>query len=408
MTNSKMDLDYRETKGQSVAFLLNSFPNPSETFITDEIESLILLGYKVKVFSVEKPNNPLIHANAQAILESGIVTYLDEPTPIDKLLALAKLVIQPRKWTTFKNLDYPRWVKLVALVHSQLITRSQPDHIHCHYAAFSSQLAHIIGKLEHIPFSLTTHGYDVFFEPPENYPQLAEDATAIITISDFNRNYLLEKYRLPPKKLITQRCGIDLDFYETATYKPLCENQSVQLLTVARLHPVKGHKYLLEALALLKDQSEFSFNLKLVGDGPLRKELEELCKTLKIENEVHFLGVQNKQEVLEHLRSAHLFVLPSLSEGIPISLMEAMASHTAVIGPNINGVSELVSDSSEGILFKPGDTESLAAAILNAVSPLTNKQLAEGGFNKVHQNHSLSTNTRRKYSILLGTHSDKE
>lgn len=381
-------------------YLLNSFPNLSETFISDEIHCLLKQGVTIKVFSLDKPDLSTVHPNAKEILESGIVEYLDQPTPLKKLSSLLRLIlINPSRLVSLLKLDVASWIKFEALGYLSKLTSTHPAHIHCHYAAHSSQIALVVNHCKDIPFSITTHGYDVFFEAPDNYDVLANYAQTIFTISNYNREYLLQHYQLNPAKLMTRYCGVDTAKFNTMAFKEINLNEPINILTVARLHPVKGHKILLKAAAELKIQYSWQLNFWFAGDGPLRNELEALAKQLNLTEHVHFLGNQSQDQVRELINNSHLFVLPSLSEGIPISLMEAMAGNTPVIGPNINGVPELIQNKKEGLLFEPGNVASLTDSICEIIK--NHKQLNTITTNarlKVESVFSLEKNTLDKFS----------
>lgn len=390
-------------KDKSITFLLNSFPNPSETFISDEIESLISQGCDVTVYSMQTPKKGVLHKNAKKILDKGIVRYLDPPSKKDKIFAFFKMCFKPKELLAFFQLDAPRWIKLEALVYKQEVVTPETSHIHCHYALLSSQIAFAINAFTKIPFSITTHGHDVFFGPPENYLALANRATEIIAISDFNRRYLIEKYNLPEEKVKTRRCGIEMSPFFNLQLKKLYLGEAVELLTVARLHPVKGHAFLLEALKSLVMQDQLDVRLSLVGDGLLRAELEILAESLGVAERVTFCGEKNSEEVLRYIADAHIFVLPSLSEGIPISMMEAMAGFTPVIGPDVNGVSELVGCEQEGILFTPGDSSSLQHAIREMISRSEEfENIVSNARKKVVNEYSINKNVCAKYLEILG------
>lgn len=388
-------------KGKKVAFLLNKFPNSSETFISDEIECLINLGYDVKVFSLDKPDT-ILHESARRIVENKFVTYLEPPTKYRKFIELTKLVFNPPKLIAYSKLKLPRWYKLQALVYWSEINNSPIERIHCHYAAHSALLAYAINAFTKTPYSITTHGFDVFFGAPDNYVDLAKNAQAIFAVSDFNREYLIREHKLPSNKVVTSRCGIKQELYSGFDVKHITRGEAIEILCVARLHPVKGHDLLFKAIAKLIHKDKMHINLSLVGDGKLKNDLTLLARELQIEEHVHFKGFLNQEQTRECIKNAHIFVLSSRSEGIPISMMEAMAGLTPVVGPDVNGVSELVSNSKEGMLFTPGNIESLYEALKGMISRSHEyDKITNNAFTKVISNHSLSINTEKKYSILI-------
>ena len=142
-----------------------------------------------------------------------------------------------------------------------------------------------------------------------------------------------------------------------------CERESIRLLYVGRLVPVKGLRYLLEALPLLWDR-KIAAKLWIVGDGYHRSALEDTVSTLKLQDHVHFLGrIPFGPKLFEIYRQADLFVLPSLSEGIPKTLLEAMASGVPIVATRVGGIPDVIQHGKTGLLVKPRSPRSLAEAI---------------------------------------------
>jgi glycosyltransferase involved in cell wall biosynthesis len=171
--------------------------------------------------------------------------------------------------------------------------------------------------------------------------------------------------------------------------------------TVGRLMPVKGLNHLLHAaqrLAAVRDDIAFA----VVGDGPLKGELLKMVTELGIERQVFFIGF--RRDVREILGSADAFVLTSLHEGIPMSLLEAMSIGLPVVATRVGGIPEVVEDGSSGFLVPPGDEESIAAAIVTALSE-SGREISVSGRERIKQKFSLTVmaaRTDRIYRGLLG------
>lgn len=148
----------------------------------------------------------------------------------------------------------------------------------------------------------------------------------------------------------------------------VCDEQPL-LLTVAQLVPCKGHAYLLEAMkSVLQRRPEVQ--LALAGDGPLRASLEALARDIGLDSHVHFLG--HRPDVPDLLSAADLFVLPSLSEALPVTLMEAMLAGCPIVTTTAGGIGDLVGNENAdqpavAWTVPPGDPQALAAAILEAL-----------------------------------------
>ena len=147
-------------------------------------------------------------------------------------------------------------------------------------------------------------------------------------------------------ELVRSQLGLDLEKY--------------LIVVVATLKEQKGHRYLVEALASVVPQNP-QVHAIFIGNGPLRTELESQAKERELDKHIHFLG--NRQDVPELLAASDLFVLPSLWEGLPMALLEAMATGLPVIATKVSGTVQVVIPDESGILVPPGDVEELAQSI---------------------------------------------
>ena len=357
-----------------VAYILDCFPVVSQTFISDEIYLLLQRkNIEINIFSLEKPKSTVHHGRVKEVLDVIDINYLQPPAAGAKAKVLLKrFLLHPiktvRQLYAFTKVNQERWINFDALVYSEIIQNFGADHIHSHFAGKAAKTSMAISIWSGMPFSFMTHGYDVFFKPPGNYSQLVEKAKYVFTISQYNKTYLVDNFHLQENKIKVVYCGIILTDYLGIPFKDHNSDGRVSLLTVARLRPVKGHKYLLHALHLLRERINFNFDLFLAGDGSEMDFLKDLAAKLNLIDMVHFLGNQSQFQVCDLLQKCDYFVLPSISEGLPIVLLEAMASSRLVIAPNVNGVPELVIDNETGLLFEPENIDSLASAIERAVS----------------------------------------
>jgi glycosyltransferase involved in cell wall biosynthesis len=134
------------------------------------------------------------------------------------------------------------------------------------------------------------------------------------------------------------------------------------------MYEVKGHTYLIDACRLLKEE-KLDFVCRLVGDGPFRPALEQQIERSGLTQHVSFCGEYTHQEIADLLQKVDTLVVPSIPtssgrrEGIPVVLMEAMASGVPVVASGISGIPELVEDEVSGLLVRPRDPEALAMAI---------------------------------------------
>ncbi|MGH9664225.1 MAG: glycosyltransferase family 4 protein, partial [Bryobacteraceae bacterium] len=244
-----------------------------------------------------------------------------------------------------------------------------------------------------ITISLTIHGSDEFNDVAGfAMSQKVRDSLFVCAISDFARSQILRTCPSSEwRKIHVVRLGVDPNIYLP---RPFREDPSpVELITVGRLAPVKGHAVLLEALALLR-QSGRSVRLHLVGDGPERASLERAASARGLSESTVFDGSLTQDKVLELYRAADVFVLASFAEGIPVVLMEAMAMEISCAATWVNGVPELIRDGVTGLLVPPASAGALAEAIARLLDDAGLRlRLGAAARLQVLENYDLARNT---------------
>ena len=341
-----------------LVYVTSSLPyGPLEAFVLPELAALERLGHEVWLVPMW-PRGERLHEDAEAHGERT----LSEPL-VSRTIAAAGVrelprgagqltqIVRTRPRTAAKNLGvYPK-----ALWLAGRLRELRPDHVHAHWASTSSTLALVASELAHVPWSLTAHRWDI---PEENLLRAkARSACFVRAISEAGARELRERVALPGWSPIVLRMGVRLPA-TTATPR---EGRELRLLTAANLLPVKGHRHLLEALRGLE-----GVTLDVAGTGPLRAELEQLAQGLP----VTFLGAVSHAGLLDDLQGCRwdVVVLPSVPtpegdrEGVPVSLIEAMAAGVPVLSTECGAIPELVVEGS-GLLVPPGDPAGLREAI---------------------------------------------
>jgi glycosyltransferase involved in cell wall biosynthesis len=215
---------------------------------------------------------------------------------------------------------------------------------------------------------LSAHGSDVLRPKPGNAPwigRILRRADIVTAVSDLAATELAGRYGVPREQVVTIRNGIDVAFWSAGDNRPVAQRPPI-VLSVGRLHPVKGHDVLLEAFARIATHVPAS-RLVIVGDGGAEAELKALARTLGIDARVEFVTAEPPHAVRERLVRARCFVLPSRSEGLPLALLEAMAAGTPAIATRVGGIPEVV-DEHSAWLVKAGDPPALAAALFSLLS----------------------------------------
>jgi len=179
--------------------------------------------------------------------------------------------------------------------------------------------------------------------------------------------------------------------------------KNYDILFVGRLTQAKGVDILLKAIEILKNKYNKHLNIAIVGDGPLRENLNNLAVQLRVNNEVKFLGI--RKDIIKLMNSAKIFVLPSRWEGLPMVILEAMSRGMSIIATGVGGIPEVIENEKEGMLISPGDPQALAQTINEL---LENKELREklsqAAYEKVREEYSIETysaNMLDLYSSLV-------
>jgi glycosyltransferase involved in cell wall biosynthesis len=183
-----------------------------------------------------------------------------------------------------------------------------------------------------------------------------------VTVSDFNRRHILMNFpSTPASKVVVQRLGVDrVPRTIAAVAKP--EPRRFCLLSVGRLHAVKNYGFLIQACAALRSYG-LDFLCRIVGEGPERPALEILIEELRLRDQVLLLGHVDRTDLSSYYRYADLIALTSLSEGLPVVLMEAMAHEKFVLAPAITGIPELVEHRRTGFLYKSGSLTDFVSTV---------------------------------------------
>ena len=218
-------------------------------------------------------------------------------------------------------------------------------------------------------------------------------AHRIAAVSSATRDHLLQNWQVPKRRVVTVHNGVETDrpyaiAREEARARLGVPDRSLVAVTVARMVPAKDHRTLLHAAGVLCRHCP-EMLLLLVGDGKLEAELRQLARDLGLDGSVRFLGARN--DVEDILPAADVFVLPSLTEGLSMSTMEAMAAGLPVVATAVGGNPQLVQDGETGRLVPPGDAAALASAVRSVIAdrPYA-RRLGAAGRERVREHFSTA------------------
>jgi colanic acid/amylovoran biosynthesis glycosyltransferase len=239
------------------------------------------------------------------------------------------------------------------------LRRADVRHLHVHHGYAAAWIAMTAAQVLGRTYSMTLHGSDLLLGASYLRVKL-EHCESCFTISEYNRNVLLRLHPMTnERKVVVQRLGVCVPSLAPVRAQEQEEQTRFRLLTVGRLHPVKNHTFLLYGCARLRERGQL-LHCCVAGDGPERARLKELREHLRLPGVVEFLGSVPRDQLNCLYDEADLVVLTSSSEGIPLTLMEAMARGAVVLAPAITGIPELVVDGKTGFLYRPGSLEDFA------------------------------------------------
>ncbi|MEO5494550.1 MAG: glycosyltransferase family 4 protein [Sphingomonas sp.] len=400
------------TKDASVGYVMTHYPRNAQTFISGEIDSVRAAGVDVVTFAMNRPDEAeLVSPRARERL-AGTRYLKDRPLgAIGDMLAITlrhPIGMSRIFGTALKSGggSVRRTIRRLAhLVQAARLARVAGArgvrHLHAHFglspatiAWFASRMMSLDGPP--IGFSFTIHGFHDFADPAETRLDLkARAAAAVVCVSDFTRGQLfLNSDPIVWPRACVIRCGIDLAAWQFGALAR--RSTAPTIVALGRLSAEKGFGILIEAVAQLDD-----VKLRLVGDGPERAALTAVVDRLELADRVTFVGELPPEKVRAELRAADIFCLPSFSEGLPVSIMEAMAAGVPVVATWIAGIPELAQDGVTALTVPPARADSLAEALRRLVEdPALGAKLTVAARARVEQLHDQAINGRTMADLL--------
>jgi glycosyltransferase involved in cell wall biosynthesis len=399
---------------RTVAYTMSRFPKISETFILYEIVELERLGLRVEVFPLIREHEEVAHPEAAALVERAHYTSLRSwellSAQLYWLLRRPAAYLAAWRDALWGNRESPKFLSRALAVVPQAARFARQmrelgvEHLHAHYATHPALAAYVVRALAGIPYSFTIHAHDLYVERPMLAEKL-RDAAFAVAISDFNRRLVAELYG-PEAAAKTEviHCGVDLEVFRPRPRRPRAG--PFTLICVASLQDYKGHPYLVDACARLRDAG-LDFVCLCVGEGEDRPQIEARIAELGLGERVRLLGRQPRAEVSRLMAEADAMVLPSVvtasgkMEGIPVALMEALATELPAVATAISGVPELIRDGETGLLVPERDPAAIADAVLRlSASPDLGERLARNGRALVEREFDLRRNAAALRELL--------
>ena len=387
-----------------IGYPIHRFPYRTETFVVRELFWLTKVGRPVLIYPLlaraHDVSSDQVSELWHLVRRGGRVfdSYRAQAhfllhSPRRYFEALSKLL-----WLTYREPAvmiramalFPRTVSIAREVEAEEIR-----HLHAHFVWLEAIAASVIRTLVGVTYSVEPHAFGLFGRPSRSVARQLEDADGVVTISDYNRRFIRGlSSKLGQSRIEVVHCGVEPDVFipkpslragaslragglprapasasTKAAAEPSPSNGPLRILSVGRAIEKKGHEYLIEACAFLRAWG-YNFTCEIVtGATNNPPNLEKMILALGLENIVTLQGALNTQELVIRYQSSDVFALASViaaggdRDGIPVSLMEAMACGLPVVTTGVSGIPELVEHNETGLICEPRDPKSLAHAL---------------------------------------------
>lgn len=398
---------YKDIK---IAYLVSQYPTIFHTFILSEIRGLQKLGADIFVISISDPDRrpeKMMREEREAAEETSFVkstgtikiagahiaTFLLHPVKylLGLIYALSLGQFHPKRTV------YALFYFAEAVVVGRWMENHGLTHFHTH---FSSTVGLIMRQVFSHTMSMTIHGPAEFDNPTAfKLSEKISESSFVCAISNYARSQLMKVSNYSQwRKIEVSPLGIDPAVFAPYPFHAVIE--TFEVACVGRLVSVKAQHILIDAIDSLHKQNK-RVRLRLIGNGPDRKELEQKVAALGLSNNVIFEGWCNQAQILALYEHVHIFALASFAEGVPVALMEAMAMQIPCVATRITGIPELIRDGVDGLLVAPSSVEELVEAITKLMNDTElRRRLGIAGRVRVMEKYNLAHNIPHLAKII--------
>jgi len=384
-----------------IGYLVNQYPAVSHSFIRREVLQLEQLGIPVVRFALKGWDNQLVdeedmreRAKTEYVQQLGIARLLActlsaiTRMPV-RVARASKLALRMAKQSQ-RRLGVHLFYLVEAIAIAAYMKRHRIDHLHAHFGTNSAEVAMLASIVADRPYSFTVHGPEEFDKAEAiGLPEKIERSQFVVAISSFGRSQLY-RWMQPSHwhKVKVVHCGLERAFYRQQRVAPAGRRR---LVCVGRLCEQKGQLLLIRAMDTLVRKG-MVFDLVLAGDGEMRPLIEHEIAACGLGKYVHLTGWLSGEQVRRQILEATALVLPSLAEGLPVVIMEAMALKRPVLSTYIAGIPELVQPGVSGWLFPSGSVEDLALAMEECLglSSAELERMGDAAYDMVLQRHDIA------------------
>ena len=397
----------------------SQFPEPNETFIVREMGELTRRGFALTILSLRPPPPVILDPEARALLPlvvyppprlrsifAGALHTLWR-TPGRGLRALARGLVDVAAALPTPTLALKQAAVLPLVLCYGGRLPAGGFRLHAHFASLPTAVVRVLAALSGAPYGFTAHAWDIYV--PENrrlVPARIAGADLVVTCTAYNQSVLVSLASRPADaaKVVLCHHGLELDLYE-----PGSARKPGLIVGGASLVEKKGLTHLVAACARLRDRA-LPFDCVLIGEGPERRHLEAQIRRLGLTDRVRLTGRLPHRELVGYLRAAQVLAHPSIvdrrgsMDGIPNTILEAMAVGTPVVATRLSGIPEVVLPETTGLLVDPGDVEGLAAALARVLTDAElGRRLGAAGRALVLERFDLARNVEKLAGLFART-----
>lgn len=394
------------TKPLRIGYVLKRYPRYSETFIVNEILAHESDGLDIEIYSLQ--HTPDEHfQDSLAWVRAPVKYFTVEGLTADdfwhafreggEVLSAFKAALNTM-WD-----GEARYIYQAMLIAAEA-RRKSVCHLHAHFANEATTVTRLAARFAGLPYSFTAHAKDIFHESVrhDSMRQNLADAAAVVTVSEYNLEYLRSIYGADAAHVQRIYNGLDLTLFpfESPQDRPL------SIIAVGRLIEKKGFADLIEACAILAGYG-LAFRCQIIGTGPLDGDLRAQIERLGLQGHVQLTGPLPRSEVIKRVQDAAVLAAPSVvasdnnQDGLPMVLLEAMALGTPCVSTNVTGIPEVLHDGETGLMVGQHDPPGLAAAFERLLTdPALRAQLSGQARHLVEAEFDIQRTTRQLRTIF--------
>ena len=396
-----------------IGYVVKRYPRFSETFIVNELLAHQAAGAEVEIFALRPPNDT--HFQDAIARVRAPVCYLPHAGLKAKDFFSTMRRFEPQLDRLTSGLS-ACWDADVVDVHQGMLLARELrargiEHLHAHFASSPTTVARLAARFAGIGFSFTAHAKDIFNEDVDSKDLTVKlnDAAAVVTVSDYNARHLHRLARGSDPNIVRIYNGLDLDTFDFQS--PL--ERPPLVVGVGRLVEKKGFVDLIDACASMA-QAGRRFRCRIIGTGPLEPALRAQIGKLGLEDRVSLTGPLPQHEMRKEVRDAAVLAAPCVvgddgnRDGLPTTLLEAMALGTPSVSTDVTGIPEAVRHDDTGLIVPQHDPKRLADALVGLLDrPRLRERLATNARRLIEAECDVSKSAgrlRAVFSAIAGEH----